>query len=248
MYKVKKQFEKKLPPITLYARELAELEKILTKDGRTIRVIHNDYHFDSIDELIKETKVSTIYNVDLFSQDAKEIGLTVWVKLHKGGASVLSLDIDDRPQQLASEVYHFLEEFKTPVAYYVKWLCVALLLPYLLVASSSDTVLGLPVGLYPYFKGHIFLQFLYFIFFGIMLSYPFMPSLAFQRCKIILKHRGEIPTFWATHKDKMVFEVMKVIAGAIIGIIGTVVVKNGCNQPVNPIVPTTQTSKPTSQP
>jgi hypothetical protein len=200
MHKVKKLFQKTLPPVTLYLRDLEELQRLLTKNGRRINLTHNDYHFDSIDELIKETKVVNIYDVDMFSKD--QDGYEIWVKLHKDGASVTSLQTNDRPQQLAAETYNLIEEFKTPVAYYLKWLSLSLVLIYLLVASSSDNIIGLPIGLYPYLKGHTFLQFLYFILCGIMLSYPFIPSLAFQRCKIILKHRGEIPTWWQENKGK----------------------------------------------
>jgi hypothetical protein len=246
MREILKDYSEALPPITIYLDDIKRLYKVLSVGGRTVSIQHNGYQYDNLEEFQASVYQKVIYEMNLISApEANSDFSNVKVILQAAYGLVYAGKPDGDVKSICMNASEILRGAKSLREWMFSKSIVII-----------STLLGLPV-LFVYLEmkangyHHISSSVVILPFLGLCLSLIKAATQAelIKRNIIILRHRGEIPTFWEENKGKWASKVVEWSLILALGSLVTFLTTRGCSSPTNPIVPTTQpTSKPTTQP
>jgi hypothetical protein len=227
MIRILKNYSEELPALTIHLDELKHVCEVLSEGGRCVYLLHADTQYDSIAELIEDTKKTTIYQLVIICTQSRETTTALLnVKLDTTIGLVFSTTVIFNP---------FFVAFANVAA-----------LPIVLLF----VVLRPEFKLYPLFI--ILFASIFYISSAASMLQLLVGMRAIKRNVIVLKYKAEYKSFWQVNRDKWAAKAIEWAILLALGGIVTMLSTRGCSSSVSTSTPipnsTPSTIPATSQP
>lgn len=204
MKKLDQSISQEYLPVKLHLNDLVEMQQILRESTKNYKLQSSGYIYDSIEELASNIGKHELFELEISSSEpyARIEFTRMWAKLYVGSSKLDSAGLFHNLHRILAKSRRRLWIM---YSYYTVW--------GLNILSFAATYVQSP------WRSVFSFSALTMVFWVLFIRLR-------RHSTIILVSRDVPVTFWSRNKDEIIIALISAIMGAILGILGTILVDN----------------------